>query len=67
MVGWGRATTLTGCGGSPWRCVVIVLMVGQKCGDGPDGVVEGVAAHGVAGEGSPVLQVADAVFDADPW
>ncbi|WP_285507357.1 hypothetical protein [Actinokineospora sp. NBRC 105648] len=47
--------------------MVIVLMVGQKCGDGPDGVVEGVAAHGVAGEGSPVLQVADAVFDADPW
>ncbi|WP_436499871.1 hypothetical protein [Actinokineospora sp. HUAS TT18] len=44
----------------------MVLVVGEQSGHGSDGVVEGCSADEVTGQGSPVLQVGDAVFDADP-
>jgi hypothetical protein len=40
-------------------------LVGLKSGDGPDGVREVVPAGVVSGEGSPVLEVGDAVLDGD--
>jgi hypothetical protein len=48
-----------------WFDAVSVLVVGEQSGHGLDGVVEGRSADEVTGQGSPVLQVGDAVFRAD--
>ncbi|WP_405550826.1 hypothetical protein OG215_38290 (plasmid) [Streptomyces globisporus] len=39
--------------------------MGEQSGDGLDGVTHVFSAAVVAGEGSPVLQMADAVLDPD--
>jgi hypothetical protein len=39
--------------------------MGQQAGDGLDGVAHVLAAAEVAGQSSPVLQVSDALLDAD--
>ncbi|MEU8733693.1 hypothetical protein AB0C68_30520 [Streptomyces tendae] len=39
--------------------------MGQQSSDGLDGVAEVFAAAKVAGQGPPVLQVRNAVFDPD--
>jgi tryptophan synthase beta subunit len=41
------------------------LLVGQEGGDGLHGVADVLAAAEVAGQCSPVLQMRDAVLDAD--
>jgi hypothetical protein len=46
-------------------CQVCGLLVGQQSGDGVDGVAHVLAAAEMAGQGPAVLQVGDAVFDAD--
>lgn len=41
------------------------LLVREQCGDCLDGVAHVLTPSVVAGEGSPVLETGDAVFDAD--
>ncbi len=41
------------------------LLVGEEPGDGSDDVAHMLASAVVSGEGSPVLQMADAVLDPD--
>jgi hypothetical protein len=42
------------------------FLAGDQSCDGAQHRVEGIASAEVPGQGSPVLQVADAVLDADP-
>lgn len=53
------------CSRLPRRRQARGLLVGQQAGDGLVGVAGVLAAAEVAGLSSPVLQVGDAVLDAD--
>lgn len=54
-----------GCSHLPRRRQVRGLLVGEQAGDGLGGVAHVLAAAEVAGQGPPVLQMGDAVFDSD--